>query len=67
MRKNYDLGPMEKTSKKKVIREGRGRVYNIKKRAEKQSLEMEPRKPDYCWELSCGELLLIGSNLTPKN
>lgn len=31
MRKNYDLGPMEKTSKKKVIREGRGRVYNIKK------------------------------------
>lgn len=31
MRKNHDLGPMEKTSKKKVIREGRGRVYNIKK------------------------------------
>lgn len=60
------MRPREKKAKKEVInRVKRGKADNRKIRVEKPSLEMEPRKSDYCWEISCAKLLLI-MDMSPK-
>lgn len=45
------MGPVKKTSKEKVINGvKRARVHNIMK-GRKAIIGMEPRKPDFCWEI----------------